>query len=125
MKVFSIDEANALLPTAHRIVRAIQRAHGRLLSHQEAAKHAAKGAELGGGGMPDGAAYIALLAELSSRTGELESLGVQLKDYERGLIDFPSMRGGRMVLLCWQLGEGDEIKWWHDLDAGFAGRQPL
>ena len=75
--------------------------------------------------MAEGAAYINLLAKIGERAGELEALGVQLKDYERGLIDFPSMRDGRVVLLCWQMGEGDEVSWWHDVDAGFAGRQPL
>ncbi|MGB9179284.1 MAG: DUF2203 domain-containing protein, partial [Pyrinomonadaceae bacterium] len=117
--------ANALLPTVRRIVGAIQRAHARLISYQDAAKYAAEGAEFGGGGMTDGPRYVTLLIELSTKTAELESLGVQLKDYARGLIDFPSMRDGRVVLLCWQLGEGNELEWWHDLDTGFAGRQPL
>lgn len=114
-----------MLPTVRGILARIQRAHGRLISHQTAAKHAAEGAEQGGGGMPDGPRYVALLFELSTCTGELEALGVQLKDYARGLIDFPSLRDGRVVLLCWQLGEGDQIEWWHDVEAGFAGRQPL
>jgi len=125
MKIFSVEEANALLPAVRRILVSIQRAHGSLLSFQEAAKHAAEGAEFGGGGMRDGAQYISLLMKLSSRVSELEALGVQLKDYERGLIDFPSLRDGRVVLLCWRLGEGDRIEWWHDVEAGFAGRQPL
>jgi hypothetical protein len=125
MKVFSVEEANALLPTVRRILESIRRAHQRLLSYREAAQHASEGAEQGGGGMPDGSKYVRLLTELASRTGELEALGVQLKDYERGLIDFPSLRDGRVVLLCWQLGEGDQVEWWHDVDAGFAGRQPL
>jgi len=125
MKVFSVEEANALLPTVRKILARIQRVHGRLISYQSAAKHAAEGAEQGGGGMPDGPRYLSLLFELSARTGELEALGVQLKDYARGLIDFPSLRDGRVVLLCWQLGEGDQIEWWHDVEAGFAGRQPL
>jgi hypothetical protein len=125
MKIFSIEEANALLPTARRIVEAVRRAHHRLLAYQEAAKHAAEGAEQGGGGMADGPRYVALLIELTTRTSELETLGVQLKDYARGLIDFPSLRDGRVILLCWQLGEGEQIEWWHDVEAGFAGRQPL
>ena len=125
MKVFSVEEANSLLPTVRGILARIQRAHGRLIAYQPAAKLAAEGADQGGGGMPDGPHYIALLFELSGCTGELEALGVQLKDYERGLIDFPSLRDGRVVLLCWQLGEGDQIEWWHDVEAGFAGRQPL
>jgi hypothetical protein len=125
MKVFSIEEANALLPTVRGILARIQRTHGRVLSYQPAAKHAAEGAEQGGGGMPDGPRYVAYLIELLSQTGELEALGVQIKDYARGLIDFPSLRDGRVVLLCWQLGEGDQIEWWHDVETGFAGRQPL
>jgi hypothetical protein len=125
MKVFSVEEANALLPSVRAIVARIQRAHNRILSYQVAAKHAAEGAEQGGGGMPDGPRYVAHLIDLASETNELEALGVQIKDYARGLIDFPSLRDGRVVLLCWQLGEGDQIEWWHDVEAGFAGRQPL
>jgi hypothetical protein len=125
MKIFSVEEANALLPTVRHIVKVIQTGHARVLAQREAAKQAAGGAELGGGGMPGGERYIKALFKLASSTGELEALGVQLKDYERGLIDFPSLRDGRVVLLCWQLGEGDQVEWWHDVDAGFAGRQPL
>jgi hypothetical protein len=123
MKIFSIEEANALLPTVRRILEAVRRAHHRLLAYQEAAKRAAE--EQGGGGMADGPRYVANLIELTTRTSELEVLGVQLKDYARGLIDFPSLRDGRVILLCWQLGEGEQIEWWHDVEAGFAGRQPL
>ncbi|HEX8844780.1 MAG TPA: DUF2203 domain-containing protein [Pyrinomonadaceae bacterium] len=125
MKLFNVEEANALLPTVRRILLRIQRAHRQLLSFQEAARHAAEGAEQGGGGMPEGSRYVILLIELLSGAGELETLGVQLKDQARGLIDFPSLRDGRVVLLCWHLGEGDRIEWWHDIEAGFAGRQPL
>ncbi|MDQ3800201.1 MAG: DUF2203 domain-containing protein, partial [Acidobacteriota bacterium] len=68
---------------------------------------------------------VKVLYELGKLTLEVDNLGVQLKDYGRGLIDFPSWRESRVVLLCWQLGEGDEIEWWHEVEAGFAGRQPL
>jgi hypothetical protein len=125
MKIFSIEEANSLLPEASAIVRSIQRAHRGLLKFQNAVKDAAAGAENGGGGMLGGSLYAALLTKLSLRVNELEILGVQLKDYSRGLIDFPSLRDGRVVLLCWQLGEGDSLEWWHDVEEGFAGRQPL
>jgi len=125
MKLFTVEEANSLLPSVRPIVRSIQKSHRRLISHQTAAKHAAQGAENGGGGMDQGAKYAALLVELSSKAGELESLGIQLKDYHQGLIDFPSMREGRVVLLCWKADEGDRLEWWHDVESGFAGRQPL
>lgn len=125
MKLFTIEEANALLPSVKAIVGSIQRAHRGLVSFQNAARQAADGAKDGGGGLAQGSRYAELLVELSMKTGELEELGVQLKDYAHGLIDFPAMREGRVVLLCWKAGEGDEIEWWHDVEAGFAGRQPL
>ena len=75
--------------------------------------------------MAQGPQYARLLIDLSLGAGQLESLGVQLKDYGQGLIDFPSMRDGRVVLLCWKADEGDELEWWHDLETGFGGRQPL
>ena len=125
MKIFTVQEANALLPDVRTIVGKIQRAHRKLSPYREDAKKAAEAAERGGGGFPDGVAYAAILTELTLQLSELEGLGVQLKDFERGLVDFPSLRDGRVVLLCWQLGEGDELEWWHDVDAGFAGRTPL
>ena len=125
MKIFTIQEANALLPDVKIIVAKIQRAHRNLSRYRDEAKKASEAAEQGGGGIADGVAYAAVLTELTLHLAELEGLGVQLKDFERGLIDFPSLRDGRVVLLCWQLGEGDELEWWHDVDAGFAGRTPL
>jgi|SRR6185295_4610909 len=125
MKIFTVQEANALLPEVREIVGKIQRAHRKLSRYREDSKKAADAAERGGGGFPDGVAYASVLIELTVQLSELEALGVQLKDFERGLVDFPSLRDGRVVLLCWQLGEGDELEWWHDVDAGFAGRTPL
>jgi hypothetical protein len=125
MKLFTLSEANAMLPTVRRIAAAISRAHREIVSLQEAARAAAENAALGGGFMAEGTRYVKDLMSLAEHTGELEALGVQLKDYDRGLLDFPSMREGRVVLLCWQLGEGDRIEWWHDLETGFGGRQPI
>lgn len=125
MKLFTIQEANALLPTVRVIVARIQRAHRKLTQYRDEARKAAEAAEQGGGGIEQGVAYATVLTELTAEMSELDALGVQLKDFERGLIDFPSLREGRVVLLCWQLGEGDELEWWHDVDAGFAGRTPL
>ena len=125
MKIFTLQEANALLPSVRTIVGRIQRAHRGLVVFRDEAKKASEAAERGGGGITDGVAYAAALTKLTLQIGELEALGVQLKDFERGLVDFPSLRDGRVVLLCWQMGEGDELEWWHDVDAGFAGRTPL
>ncbi len=125
MKIFTVEEANALLPEVRIIAAKIQRAHRKLSQFRDQAKEAAKAAEQGGGGMANGVVYATILTDLTTQMAELEALGVQLKDFERGLVDFPSLRDGRVVLLCWQLGEGDELEWWHDVDAGFAGRTPL
>jgi hypothetical protein len=125
MKLFTVQEANALLPNVRIILAKIQRAHRKLSHYRDEAKAASEAAEQGGGGIANGVAYAAVLTELMVQLSELESLGVQLKDFERGLVDFPSLRDGRVVLLCWQMGEGDELEWWHDVDAGFAGRTPL
>src|SRR5262245_34440108 len=125
MKLFTVQEANSLLPSVRRIVKSIQSTHRSLATLGDAAKRAAAGAEHGGGGMSEGPQYARALVELSLRVNELEGFGVQLKDYERGLVDFPSLREGRVVLLCWEMGEGDRVEWWHDVEAGFAGRQPL
>lgn len=125
MKLFTIQEANALLPSVRTIVGKIQQAHRNVSRYADEAKIAAEAAEKGGGGVSSGLAYAQALTELTGSIAELEVLGVQLKDFDRGLVDFPSLRDGRVVLLCWQMGEGDELEWWHDVDAGFAGRTPL
>jgi hypothetical protein len=125
MKLFTIQEANALLPSVRTIVEQIQQAHRNVSRYADEAKLAAEAADKGGGGVSSGVAYAKALTELTGSLAELEGLGVQLKDFERGLVDFPSLRDGRVVLLCWQMGEGDELEWWHDVDAGFAGRTPL
>lgn len=65
-----------------------------------------------------------LAAELEHFQGELAALGVEFKDYVQGLVDFPAQRDGRTVYLCWCLGE-PAVEFWHEVDAGYAGRQPL
>jgi hypothetical protein len=125
MKLFTVAEANALLPAVREILKRIQDARKRLASYRNEAKAAADQAERGGGGFSDGLRYADLLIDLTSQTSELEVLGVQLKDFDRGLVDFPSLRDGRVVLLCWQIGEGDEVEWWHNVEDGFGGRTPI
>jgi hypothetical protein len=124
MKLFTVDEANRSIPEMREKLKRLQSLYARIGSMREDAKAAAAASEFGGG-MEGGSGYVRLLYKVGKITTEIHEAGVQLKDYERGLIDFPSMRDDRIVLLCWQLGEGEEIEWWHETDAGFAGRQPL
>ncbi len=124
MKMFTVDEANDLLPDIIPKLRSIQTLYAAINSMRDAARLAAGASEFGGG-MEGGTAYVNRLYNIGLLTTELHNLGVELKDYSRGLIDFPSLRGDRLVLLCWQLGENERIEWWHEPEAGFAGRQPL
>ena len=62
--------------------------------------------------------------EMVACAGEIQALGAIVKDLELGLVDFPSLRDGEEVLLCWRVGE-DEIGFWHPVDEGFSGRRPL
>lgn len=125
MKLFTVEEANALVPSIRPRLERIRGLYSRIGELRELARAAAGSADSGGGGMPGGSGYVRLLYEVGKLTTEISETGVQLKDYSRGLIDFPSMKGERVILLCWELGEGDRIEWWHEVDAGFAGRQPL
>ncbi|MBX3296070.1 MAG: DUF2203 domain-containing protein [Acidobacteria bacterium] len=124
MKLFTVDEANEMLPRIRMKLQMIRELHRGLDQYKELARAAAAASDKGGG-MVGGSAYVKTLYEIGKLTTEITDIGVQVKDYSRGLIDFPSVREGRIVLLCWQLGEPDEIEWWHEIEDGFAGRQRL
>ncbi|MEO6654680.1 MAG: DUF2203 domain-containing protein [Pyrinomonadaceae bacterium] len=124
MKLYTLTEANALIPEIAPKLESIRRLYA-MIEELRAEARAAAGASNFGGGMEGGTGYVNTLYQVGKLTTELYELGIELKDHTRGLIDFPSMRGDRVVLLCWQLGEGGEIEWWHETDAGFAGRQPI
>ena len=125
MKTFTHSEANELIPVIRPKLKRLRLLYERLAELRPDARSAATASESGGGGMEAGPTYVKILYEIGKITTEIGALGVQLKDYSRGLIDFPSFRDGRVVLLCWQIGEPDEIEWWHETKAGFAGRQRL
>lgn len=126
MKLFTVQEANDLLAVIRPKLEKLKAQYVRTTRLRKSAKFAAQaGNDSGGGGMESGTHYVKSLYEIGKITTELHELGVQLKDYSRGLIDFPSLRDNRTVLLCWQLGEVEQIEWWHEIEAGFAGRKPL
>jgi hypothetical protein len=127
MKLFTVDLANRTLPLVRRIAEDVvagQRRWQETMAELDVISVEARS------DLPD-PRMVALerkakqiADELDTFEAELESLGIQLKDRRVGLVDFPSELDGRRVLLCWRLGE-PSVQFWHDEDAGFAGRQPL
>jgi hypothetical protein len=119
---FSPDEANALLEWVESRIIAIREARDRLA---DPAAHGAlaEAGPMNGGGTPGRTVGEAFL-ELRGLLVELQQAGLVLRDLDRGLVDFPALRGGREVYLCWEFGE-HRIGFWHELDTGFAGREPL
>lgn len=123
-KVFTIEEANRTLPLVRRIVRDIVSTHSELLARAEAYRGLAVTDRSG----TERRHLESELRELTERVNEyieeLTQIGAQFKGFEGGLVDFNGVLDGRPVLLCWKLGE-DSVEWWHEIDAGFAGRQRL
>jgi hypothetical protein len=119
---YTVDQANAALDWVSERLERLRAARIQL-SDEEARQALGEAAPSNGGGEPGKVVSEAFL-ELQRSLGELQAMDVVLRDLERGLVDFPSMRDGREVYLCWESGEG-EIGFWHDTDAGFGGRRPL
>jgi hypothetical protein len=119
---YTIEEARALLPWVTERLGAVRDARERL-TDAEARRRLADGAPGNGGGSAGKGVSEAFL-ELQAGMAAFERREIVLRDLDRGLIDFPTLRDDREVYLCWIDGE-DDIAFWHDLDAGFAGRQPL
>src|SRR4051794_19101117 len=119
---YTLEEARAGLPWVRARLAALRDARARL-TDQEARQALADGSPTNGGGhrgQQGGGAFV----ELQARVAQFDRRGIVLRDLDRGLIDFPSIREGREVYLCWIDGEPD-IAFWHELDAGYAGRRAL
>ena len=130
MRHFTPEEANAALEQVRPLVEqmvAHRRAHVEALERQEELEGRIRG---NGGGIPpaelaEAAAEVDRQArDLSGAIDDIVELGVEVKDLDEGLVDFPALHRGETVLLCWQLGE-EEIGYWHSPEDGFAGRRPL
>lgn len=126
-RCFTLLEANRTLPLVKRITADVVRTHGDARKlHAILARRPTK---------PASPAVVqnrrqverdldSVVNRLQGYVDELTEIGAELKDYRSGLIDFVSLHDGREVYLCWKLGE-ERITHWHELDAGFAGRQPV
>lgn len=116
-KCFTVQEANASLPYVSRVVGDIVTVYGQIVALREAVD---QGQEV----RQAERAYEQAMDRLAELVDELHRVGVELKDFETGLIDFPAWYQGREVLLCWRLGES-QVAHWHEIHAGFEGRQPV
>ncbi len=129
-RIFTPEEANAALAELRPLVEAMVAAKRALDEAQEERDDVARRIAGNGSGIPPaelGAleeAVATAATELAAAIASIQALGVLVKDLDSGLVDFPAKRHGEDVLLCWQLGE-DEVAYWHGLEDGYAGRQPL
>ncbi len=126
---FTREQADALLPWVEPLLREIQAL--RLAAAELVAQLAAQREKVAGNGhLPhdkqrrlrddiDG-----VNERIAERVEQIQARGILVKDLDTGLIDFPTLRDGREVYLCWKLDE-DRVRWWHPIETGFAGRQPL
>ncbi len=122
-KLFTVEEANALLPKLRELL-------DDLTLHRDALREKAphlepilRAAGANGGGRV-GSEYGVEAYNLYLAMGRIHELGVLLKDLDMGLLDFPHEREGRIVFLCWHPPE-ERVGYWHEIEAGYAGRQPL
>jgi hypothetical protein len=122
-KLFTVEEANALLPTLQELL-------DDLALHRDALREKAphlepilRAAGANGGGRV-GSEYGVEAYNLYLAIERIRELGVLLKDLDMGLLDFPHERDGRVVFLCWHPPE-ERVGYWHEIEAGYAGRQPL
>jgi hypothetical protein len=128
-RLFTLEQASALLPAVRQLMAAIQgkkREVDKLSEDLEsqAAKAGTNGNSSASRSVAIRAATERAALELDQLVHDLEATGCELKGIDEGLVDFQSLREGRVVYLCWKMGE-EEIRFWHELDSGFPGRKPL
>ena len=129
-RIFTLDEANRLLPTLRPLLTRLVAERQALRTLQRQLEEFRTRASRDGGAMPGEDLSRArqesdrLRATIRDTAEEVQALGCLVKDLDVGLVDFPALRRRERVLLCWRLGE-DRIRFWHGLEEGFAGRKPL
>lgn len=129
-RIFTREEANALLPKLREFLDELQKAREQLADrHARLAEqhHGGRGNGVARAGTPLDRLHVDIQEaenNVSVAARVIADLGCELKDPDRGMVDFRSLREGRVVYLCWLMHE-PEIAFWHELEGGYAGRQPL
>ncbi|GJL66719.1 MAG: hypothetical protein NPIRA05_16900 [Nitrospirales bacterium] len=122
-RIFTLDEANDLIPQLEQLWTLIKQGKTILVQTRDEIKKASANAHLGGGSLA-GPKYIQALKDINESLHTIHELGIIVKDVDLGLCDFPYLLDGKIVYLCWKLGE-DRITWWHEISSGYSGRQVL
>ena len=129
VKLFTVDQAEKTLPLVRRvvadIVKSFRAREERLIERQRLPLQPKSGTNAEEQALKLEREMEQHEDEIRRCHDELQQIGVELKDLQQGLIDFYSRYDGRIVYLCWKLDEGERLAWWHDLQAGFRGRQPI
>ena len=131
MKTFTLDEAQSLLPLLESLLKRAIEGKREAEAVESSLLDLARRIYLNGGMRVDTAKVAAQRAEIEAHmkqvretVAEIDEIGVQVKDLETGLLDFPCRLDDQVVLLCWRMGEA-AIEHWHTVEGGFQGRQPL
>lgn len=122
-RLFTLAEATGLIPQLAKHLLAARENKAVLIHTKDEIRKACAKAHLGGGSVM-GPRYIQALRQINDSLQSIEEMGVLIKDLDLGLCDFPCHINGRIVYLCWKLGE-EKIEWWHERHTGFKDRQPL
>ena len=122
-RFFTVEEARQLLPSLKELMGQVMVISHRLEEYRDLVQEFADSASSNTGG-PEGTAYLDIAISRQSCLTQLQETGCVLKSLQDGLVDFPHLKEGREIYLCWKYGEED-IHFWHEVDEGFAGRTPL
>src|SRR5262245_35927284 len=122
-KIFTLAEAQSLVPQLRAILEEVS-AEWSQIKEMEPVIDKVRDKAPYDGFSEIGVRYVTAVSHLMVLVSQIKEMGVLLKDVDKGLCDFPYMRQGRVVYLCWQLDEAS-IEYWHDIEAGFAGRERL
>lgn len=122
-RYFTLQEANETLKVIRPLMEEVQRIRRKILQNQPEAWPAME-RSAGNGGNRALSNMVQDFEKFDALIHRIQETQVLIKDINLGLLDFPALKDGREVYLCWQYGEGD-IAFWHEVEAGFAGRQPI
>jgi len=129
-RTFDIDQANAALEAVAPLLATLADQRLELIRLRDRTLASSPASPDGAGDVDEEEArrlrlrMQGVIDQMAAAVAQIDTLGITLRDIERGLIDFPSEVDDRQVWLCWQLGEG-RVEYWHEIDTGFEGRQPL